>query len=345
VQALTPVYLSDVMDAYQATLSTNITLALMQTNCNQHWPCNKIPNIFYQINRNIGINKSFKNNPDNYQYLISRPEVLADLPDANPLEFVTRSGMLTNEVLRKEAMHFDLWEDLVFLASNEDPAVKDTNLQLQILSSLADVYDPGLQRSVMRGLLSISADSFEDRLPTDRLLEVFQNIFPCMPVVTKSHILKLNVFVTGEYPNALDLMQMAADNFSDILNNQNTLISRIAGELMWFNPNELGYAQLTVGNKLAAIPLPPQVLNFSPEWLVLHVIEGLYGMGAHPECEQGVVALVNVLAQHHSFNYDAFLSLESDAKALLVRAGLDIQKLPGLSIEHRCRLLEEALGL
>jgi hypothetical protein len=342
--------LTDIVDLHKLKHISRISLAAMHTNHSTYWPCSIIKDQGHMMRTG---NYNQLEYPADFLYLMTRPEVITQLPDSSPIEMAVRSGLFTDEVLNKEGVLFSMWEDLICFASNDElgghSQVNTQNaFKYEIVRGLSMISDPGLNRAVHRGLVSISSDVCErtfEVTKTIRLLTDFSHQSPAFAAALNSPTLIINLFRSDEYPFALDEMADSPNLYTCVLKDQHMLLSRVAAELLSFNHKELGYAQLSIGTKLAAMPLPPQQFDFSPEQVVLHMLKGFRANGHSKETERGIISLVGVLARHHNFDYAALSVLPSEDKHLLILAGLDIQKMPGLSNEHKGLILEEYLGL
>jgi hypothetical protein len=59
----------------------------------------------------------------------------------------------------------------------------------------------------------------------------------------------------------------------------------------------------------------------------------------------GLKDLVQVLACHHDFDYSAFQDLSSTHKKDLIKMGLDVKKLPGLTLQDLGEAFSHDIGL
>lgn len=291
-----------------------------------------------------------------FSYAVSAPQARDELPSCSPIELIRRLGMFSEPVLRKQTGLFDHWEDLLFIAGNED------GMQKEILHSLAKVQHKPTLDLIIRGLRSFSVDSIEDAVEGPVVYKTLMEAFgktDAFSEVFDSHVLKLNLIPLLWFGNNRELEDMTGnpDVFSPILDNKHLLVSRVAEELLSRPPHQLGHSEYAVFRKLIRMNLPLQEITFSPEKLLNHVLDSMntYVSPNKLDCEhkrdidllagESVSAMASLLIKHHDFDYTQLDERSENAKIHLIRGGFDIKKFKGLSNKAKGLILEEQIGL
>lgn len=289
-----------------------------------------------------------------FQGAVSEPCDISELPGGSPVELMKRSGMLTEPVIRKQTGYFDLWEDVVFEAGY------DRSPQIEVLKYIANTQDKSEQELFIRGLLSISSDSTHHEFVGQLFHQTLVNYIGMNPVyapVVNSIILKLNLETTSDYRGGFAWMAERMSLFDDVYNNQETLLSRVAEEILSRPGNNLGLSELRVFTKLDLAQLPTQKITFSPEELLNKVLDswGSYVTSARSKdreksqidthASESIKCLVKLLGRDHSFDYDKLKHNSDDAKVLLIESGLEVRKFKGLSRRALGKVLENDMGM
>lgn len=262
--------------------------------------------------------------------------------------------MLTEPVIRKQTSKFDMREDIAFHSNyNSKP-------QVSVLEHIARTEDKTLQALALRGLLSISASASHHEFVAQSLYETLQIHFgdnEFFKPLFDSIILKLNLFVNSDYQLGLQAMSRHALLFDEMLESQETLLSRVANEIISRPGNNLGLYEICVFNKLSLCRLPEQVLTFSPELLINKVMDS-YSSFISPskqkeyekkkldhEALKSIESMIRLLGKDYKYDYDQFTHRSDNDKVALIESGMDMRNFKGLSRQARGRLLENDLGM
>lgn len=312
-----------------------------------------------QIEHHSSIVMSDQNNPfksffKDFQGGLSLPRKVDELPHGKPYEAAIRSGMLTETVLRKQTGHFGMWEDVVF------HAMYDSEPHILMLEHFAKTTDKEVQALAIRGLLSLSTDSTHHEFVAQCLYETIQKYFEYNEAFTpvfESIILKMNLFATSEYSPGLKVMSDRTMVFDEIRANQNTLLSRVAREIISRDGNNLGLSDFSVFKKLKSCKIEGHNISFSPEDLINKLVDSYSNFvspasrkerdkfRADKEVTDGIGALISMLSHVHTFDYEQFTHRSDNEKVMLIENGMDMRSFKGLSRQARGRLLEIDLGM
>lgn len=328
------------------------TLGIMHIADEYHWPATMISKHAEIVMSEFG--NPFKSFNERFQGSVSLPRTIDELPNGSALDLLTRSGMLTEAVLRKQTSRFDMWEDIAFHSNyNSKP-------QVAVLEHLAKTEDKNLQALALRGLLSMSANASHHEIVAQSLYETLQIHFggnEAFNPVFDSIILKLNLFVNSDYQRGLQAMSRHALLFDEILDSQETLLSRVANEIISRPGDNLGFYEICVFNKLSMCRLPEQVITFSPELLINKVMDS-YSSFISPakqkeyekkkidnEALKSIESMIHLLGKDRKFDYDQFTHRSDNDKVALIESGMEMRSFKGLSRQARGRLLENDLGM
>ena len=289
-----------------------------------------------------------------FQGAVSEPRDISEFPKGSPAELINRSGMVTEAVLRKQTGYYDLWEDVVFEASYKSTP------QMEVLNYIARVEDPDELKLLKRGLLSLSADASHHEFVAQSFHETLVKHFgdnPEFDDVINSIILKLNLVPTSDYQMGIDSMSEHMSLFDEVLNNQETLLSRVAQEILSRPENNLGLSELAVFSKLKLAKLPPQKITFSPEELINKLLDSWDNYvtsdrsrdrdksRVDSHVSELIQDLIKQLSRNHVFDYEQFKHRSDNGKVLLIDSGLDVRKFKGLSRRALGRVLENDMGM
>lgn len=290
----------------------------------------------------------------NYQGIISQLKHSDEMPNGSPADLIIRSGMTTEPVLRKQTGFFDHWEDVVF------QAMYDSGPHVDILNYIAKSSDPTEQSTFLRGLLSISSSATHHEFvaqPFHKTLVKHFGHAPAFEPAINSLILKLNLFPASDYRGGLSKMREHTQLFDEITNSQETLLSRVAAEILARPAGQLGLSELTVFTKLKYAELQKQDILFSPEELVNKVMDS-WDSFVTPEkskdyekvkideqASSAIRHLVKMLSRSHIFDCEKFNHRSDNGKVLLIESGMEVRKFKGLSRRALGRVLENDLGM
>jgi hypothetical protein len=331
--------------------SSREALGLMHTNLINLWPSSRIKehtDLLMTPKEKVSSNEFVS-----FEFIVSRPERLSEFPNGNPIDFIRRAGMLTEAMLRKQIGMYSSWEDFLYTAKSGQ------GMPLEILKAMTRVTDKTTIGLIVRGFLSVSADAFEDVLDADAIYPILQSTFSGhkdFSPILDSTIFKLNLIPLDAYPDELDTWHGDSGVFDCIAINQQTLISRVARELLNRPAEHLGHADYIVFQKLAMMNLPPQVIDFDPVLLVNHILDSIssYRTTNEIDCptklemdEQALHTLevmAKLLMRDHKFDYSKFNDRDEASKVVLIKAGFGLN-LKTISRKARGDFLEDQLGL
>lgn len=283
------------------------------------------------------------------------PQSLDELPDRSPIEFTRRIGMLSEPVIRKLTKGFNLWENLVCTAGD------DEHIPSEILKSLSVVSHKPTMELIARAIQSISHDTTEElnSAQVHHTLTRLAGENALLRQVVDSNILKLNLLPYVNYTSgdAFGYMEQDTTVFGSVLNDNHLLVSRVAAELFARPAKHLGSSDYYAIKKLQALHLPGQQIDFSPEKLLNHLLDSMntyisptgHNCGIKNYLDQvaidSISELTRLLMRHHDFDYSQFDHRSDRAKIELVRGGFEIKKFTSLSKKAKGNILEEQLGL
>lgn len=330
------------------------SVGIMHTNESMLWPINLISEHALKVMTPVegkvyGVFNGFTNTA-------SAPQTRDELPSGNPIEFLRRSGMLSEPVLRKQTGLFSMWEDLLFTANN------DHRMQQEILHSLRMLQHKPTQDLVVRGLLSFSVDASDDVISGPEVYKSLRGVLGQSEeyaAVFESLILKLNLIPITEYGDVKELEYMAStpDLFDPLLDDKHTLVSRVANELLARPSQHLGHSEYAALRKLSCMSLPAQEITFSPEKLVNHILDSMNTFVSPNNLEcwdkrdidalagESVTAMAKLLVKHHDFDYQQLDHRSEKSKLHLIKGGLDIRKFSGLGNRVKGLILDDQMGL
>jgi hypothetical protein len=288
-----------------------------------------------------------------YRQVASSLKYRDDLPNRSPLDFLHRSGLLTEAVIRNQTGLFDMWEDLVF---QEDFDGETSKL---VLKALAQSTDKTIIKSAVRGLISINADfSSNDPVPEKMLntLTTFFGDVPAFAPVINSIVLKINLLATDECRDGISKIPIYQKLHDDLLQNQETLGARVAQELLARPANEIGFSEYEVFQKLRLLDLPEQIIDFPREDLINHILDSIstfISPGTNcltkKEVDQTAIEcvsqMIKFLGNPRTLDYTKFEARSEDEKLRLIQSGLDTKRFKGLSRRILGKALENDLGM
>ena len=329
--------------------SSRESIGLMHTNEHCLWPSARIE----EHAANVMTPKAHHDEFVSFEFIASRPGQVSEFPNRNPIDLIRRAGMLTEPLIRKQTGLFSSWEDLLYSASDNQP------MQIEMLKALTRVTDKPTIDLAVRGLLSATADSFEDDLDAEAIHPLLKSIFKghsAFSPVLKSLAFKMNLIPLHCYPNELDVMNQNPAIFKDITSNQKTLVSRVAKEMLARPADHLGYSDYNVFRKLSLMTLPPQAIDFDPVQLVNHILDSISTyrttneitcptkLGLDQWALDNLEVMAKLLMRDHQFDCSKFNDRDEASKVALIKAGFGID-LNTISRKARGHLLEDGLGL
>ncbi|WP_338924872.1 hypothetical protein V0M98_35215 (plasmid) [Pseudomonas silesiensis] len=274
-------------------------------------------------------------------------------PENSALEYLRRSGMLNEDVISKRSANYGMWETTLARLVIDKPTA------LKLFLACANSTIPNEKVIIRRALKSITMDSYDaTNLSPSYCLERLQDIFvdSTLEDVFHSDVLRLNLMAVDR-PQDFDGSSGGAAGYERICAQNSELINRLTKEVMAVPENELGYSHFSCWRRLPQIDLMPQRLQKGdPEALVIHMLDG-FDRFTYPDNETeekteidklaraGLKDLVQVLACHHDFDYSYFQDLSSTHKKDLIKMGLDVKKLPGLTLQDLGEAFSHDMGL
>ncbi len=331
----------------QRETPSRIALAFMNSNYHESYPNHHICMHSDELKAGL-IFHDF----DNFQYLPSRVERIDQIPNTNYVDFLVRSGMLNPVLIKKETGFFSSWEDVVSLSSKDEQSFSS-----KLLNFCSTTKSKHLQE-IKKGLLSISADSYEDEIDPYEFARKLHTLFQSssIPEICESIILKMNLVSYTDFENYEDHYSEHPELFKSILYDQGTFLNRLCSELIEIESSDLGYSQFTVFRRLSSMALPPQLpLSVKPEAVINHLLDGFnqYHIPNAVTKEkrdvdelsgEGIKSLVSTLMMHFDLDPTAFKDQSEHSKLLLAKAGMDID---GLELGNHSKgiMLEVSLGI
>jgi hypothetical protein len=288
-----------------------------------------------------------------FENLALRITQTSDLPNQNPIDFLKRSGMLSEAVLRKQTGFFPLWEDLLHGAT-----VAKQPLQVEMLKAFTNVNDKETLDLIIRGLRSTASEMYDYDLDAEDVFNHLSEVFyehPALSKLANNIVFKLSLAPLQwsiEEPEEVETTNF----FYDLVNCQETLLSRVAHDLLARPAEHLGYGDYNVFTKLTNMNLPPQVIDFEPERLVHHILDSISTYKSQNEviCEfkigvdrwamHNLEVMAKLLMRDHQFDFSQFNHRDDDMKVALIKAGFGID-LKTISRKARGQVLEDGLGL
>ena len=337
-------------DVFDST-STRYTLAVMHTEVEHNWPRAIMERRSY-ISLNSG-NQAIYLPSEDFGFMQSRLEKLSYLPNSNMMDYLNRSGMLTQSVIQKDTVLYTMWEELLGLC------VKGKQVPEALLEFAIGHPNQATRAEVKKALLSMGEDPQEFLPPLEDLIPYLQKkLTEEFADVLDSPIFMLNIVPTFDPESMLDGVRNLP-NYRKLLANPELILSKVAQELLALPVSDLGYSQMQVFGKMSSFDFPAQrVEGFSPEALVNHLLDGLKayccpsrisGQSHKPSLDRDVQnslkSLVQMLMLSHTFDCNHFADRPLTDKRLLIDGGIDVKDMKGLSLPELGHLFGQDLNL
>lgn len=267
-----------------------------------------------------------------------------------------RSGMLLPEVIKKTLGAISLWEELVWIGT--PPGYGE--VQKGFVDYCIDKAPLEQRPMIKRGLQSMILETshISDGAPLlDWMRERFAGTF--LAEVSSSIVLQVNM-IRGE-TNAAKAVSESPASFNRLAGKENLILQGLCNEIGLVSFQEMGMAHFKALAFLgrADFPLPIQTVDakFGRESFLCHVLEGIKNFAPVSKFENeqqaenyraatlGVEVSVKLLSAHGEFDYKAFSGLDSRSASILAVAGLDLKRLPKMTIRDKGRVLEQDLGM
>jgi hypothetical protein len=330
--------------------NSELYIGLLHTDDSKYWNNTRIQNLADSIASN-----DYNAIPHytGFNELSDSLESTSCFPENSALEYLRRSGMLNEDVIRKRSANYGMWETTLARLAVDRPTALNLFLACAngTISSEKDV--------IRRALKSMSMDSYDATgLAPSYCLERLKNVFldSTLGDVCDSYVLRLNLMAVDR-PQDFDGSSGGPAGYETICAQNSGLISRLTDEVLNVPIDQLGYSHFSCWRRLPHLNLLPQrVPKGSPESLVLHMLKG-FDQFTYPDNETeektevdrnaraGLKDLVQVLACHHDFDYSYFQDLSSSHKKDLIKMGLDVKKLPGLTLRDLGEAFSHDIGL
>lgn len=343
----------ELLDNTNSFPSAEMALANTHVETPAFWPSEMIKNHAQIIMTPTA--GQIKNRVCTFETLISAPTVKTDMPHGDPLMLMRRTGMFDDVVLRKLTGRFSFWEHMANLA------VRGQDLHIKMIEALRKIEDPKELAIAIRGLISCSVDSaasdffegYEVLKLTQDVLKGNEHFKPFL----ESTIYKLNSVSLRRYSDGFEAMELRPELYQDVLNHKETLLSRVANELLSRPAHQLGYSDYLAISKIARLRLPKQEIAFAPELLINHVLDSvstyltpndvlcLGKQKVDEAARDSLCALAGLVSKCNDLDYSALQARSEDEKLMLIMGGLDVRKFDGLSRFSKAAILEQQLGL
>lgn len=276
-------------------------------------------------------------------------------PENSALEYLRRSGMLNLDLIRKRSANYGMWETTLKRLLIAKP------MALQLFLACANATNRNEQALIRRAIKSISMDSYDASIHPAYALQRLKDVLVDSAIedIFNSDVLKLNLMSLERAQDFYCMSDLDGDAAAyETICTQNTdLISRLAQEVMPVPLDQMGYSHFGCWRRLPLLNLKPQRLSpGTAEALVIHMLKGFdqftYSGNTTQEkievdknSRAGLKDLVQVIACHHDFDYSYFQDLSSTHKKDLIKMGLDVKKLPGLTLQDLGEAFSHDIGL
>lgn len=337
---------------YALNSTSRVSVSVMHTEHKSLWPqtqINEHANLF--LTGNPGIAAPLHD----FEYVVMRPRKISELANGNAIDHALRSGMFTESVLRKQAGIFSHWEEFFSEITVDDECVPQ-----EMLRAFAQTTDQNTITAIKRGLLSINIDATDHALHISKIYPVLKKSLAGskeLSSVLNNIMFKMNFIDRNTSLLEIDDIQGDTDFFEEIIADFNQLTSKIAHELMARPIEHIGLTDFSVFSKLKQFRLKSQMIDFSPERLVCHMLDSLNSFVSkcpHADSDKffvdrkattGIKDMLAILRRGHTFDYNQLSNRTDNDIVLLVGEGFDIKKFKDVSKHAKGRILEEGMGL
>jgi hypothetical protein len=341
----------EAFDSFDST-STRYALAVMHTDVEHKWPRTIIENQS-KISLNSG-KQTIALPSDDFGFIQSRLEKMSHLPNSNMMDYLKRSGMLTESVIKKDTVLYTMWEELL------GQCVKGKQVPEALLEFAIRHPNPATRAVVKKALLSVGEDPQEFLPPLGNLIPYLQKkLTDEFADVLDSPIFMLNIIPTHDPESMLaDIRHIS--HYRKLLVNPELILSKVAQELLSLPFSDLGFSQLNVLGKMCLFDFPVQrIEGFSPETLVNHLLDGLkvyccqspiagqsHKPGLDRDVQNGLKSLVQMVMLSHKFDCNQFSDRTLAEKRLLIDGGIDVKEMKSiLSLPQLGEIFSQDLNL
>lgn len=332
--------------------SDELFIALLQTDDPKYWNNTRVQTLADAITQN---DDNSEPHYTAFNELNDQVTSRSCFPENSALEYLRRSGMLNPDLIRKRSANYGMWETtLKRLVINKPMA-------LQLFLACGNATDLNDQALIRRALKSISMDSYDSSMHPAYALQRLKDVLVDCAIddIFDSDVFKLNLMSLERTQDFYGMRGTDGDaaEYEPICAQNDELISRLAHEVMRVPLHQMGYSHFGCWRRLPLLNLMPQRLApGTAEALVMHMLNG-FDQFTYPgnvlqekkEVDQnaraGLKDLVQVLACHHDFDYSYFQDLSSTHKKDLIKMGLDVKKLPGLTLQDLGEAFSHDIGL
>lgn len=326
-------------------------LGLMHTDNEEFWPSHhiKVRALTVQEIAPAGTKNQWVSQHD-FAHIITHLHDESSLPNASPMDFLTRIGMLLPETAKRSTAHYSFWEEMA------EQSMTGNKACTKVLEYCANHPNPDIQTRVKQALLSLGGYEFIDDAGEmyNHIKSIFNN--DTYRDTLSQVIPRINLV---PYDPSEFLAYFPDDQeYCNFLNRKETLLSVVAQEVLEQKVQDLGYNQLYVFAKLKYLELPAQrIEGFIPEALINHMVDGIGAYAAKlplanchkarmdVEVKASLAELITLIQLNHKIDYKAFEHRSSSEKALLVESGFPIHQFTGLTYQDKGFIFTRELGV
>ncbi|WP_274644438.1 hypothetical protein [Pseudomonas serbica] len=340
-------------NAYESNnYNEEMTIAFLQSDDSSYWNSTRLQKVANIIAENGGYTVPHYTA---FNEFIEQVSSTSCFPENSALEFLRRSGMFNEDLIRKRSASYGMWETTL------KRLLIDRPMALQLFLACGNATDRNDQAVIRRALKSISIDSYDSTINPAYAIQRLKDVLVDCAIddIFNSDVFKLNLM---SLDRTEDFLGMSAEDgdaaaYKLICNQNSELISRLAKEVLNVPLHQMGYSHFSCWRRLPLLTLMPQRLRpGTAESLVTHMLRA-FDQFTYPDngteekievdrnARAGLKDLVQVLACHHDFDYSYFHDLSSPHKKDLIMMGLDVKKLPGLTLQDLGDVFSHDMGL
>lgn len=330
-----------------------VQYALLHSENEAHWSVSRIDRLSQLFKLGKATNEDFQNLENKDLFVTSH--LAPRHPNLSPVDFVTRSGLLHPEFIKKKFDLNEAWEvmfnDWYVNSKRWDETV------VYCIKNLVGEPREAMVRAIqtMTPSISYNADNqsvgyfYEDikrKVSELGAAEIFNSV-----------IMKLNFMPSVEMKDRLYIKETFS--FDDLLDSPEKVLGQVAKELGSINPDEFALGHFTAFHQIKTLwRVDQDCSGFDPNAFALKVLkayeafstpEGVYAteekLLVDSYARQGVQSLISLLLPQHDFDHSVFKELESRSVAILAKAGLDKSRLPRMNAHDLGSVFSEDLGL
>jgi hypothetical protein len=327
-------------------------IAFLNTDDENYWNVTRLQNLADDISQN-----DYNAVPHYTVFNEFSDEVssLGCFPENSPLEFLRRSGMLNEDLIRKRSANYGMWETTL------KRMVIDRPMALQLFLACGNATDLNDQALIRRALKSITMDSYDSSINPAYALHRLKDVLVDCKIddIFESDVLKLNLMSLERTQDFDDSNALDGDaaGYESICNQNTGLVSRLSREIISVPLHKMGYSHFGCWRRLPLLNLMPQRLSQgTAEALIIHMLKG-FDQFTYPDntteekievdnnARAGLKDMVQIIACYHDVDYSYFQDLSSTHKKDLIKMGLDVKKMPGLTLQDLGEAFSHDIGL